>query len=765
MFEYTPTGQCYLWNPNLVSLHLISDSLIAIAYFSISLMLVYLIQQRQDLPYPYPYIFWLFTIFIVSCGTIHLLDVWTLWYLTYWFSGTMKAITAIISLLTAFELRILIPQTLALSSPAELEKANQELHKQIAERQRIETELRKSEKRYRELVEDQTEFIARLQVDGTLLFVNDAYCRYFHKQKAELIGQVFQPMIFPPDLEKIESLLQSLTPENPVGEVEHRVIVAEEIRWMQWVNRGIYDTQGKLIEIQSVGRDISDRVAAQEALNRSEARFRAAAEASLDSFFIFESLRDEKGEIIDFIFVELNSHAEQLISMSKSEVLGKRLCELIPVNRTGGFLEKYIQVVETGVALIEEFSMGAFGPHVSWLRHMIVPLADGIAITTRDITERKQMEKILQEREQRFRLAFDNAPIGIALVSTDGKFIRVNHALCKMLGYSKLELIQLTFQEITYPDDLATDLALVQELLEGKKSYYNMEKRYISKQGNIVWIILSVSLVKETSGEPLYFIAQIQNITPRKQNEVEQQKLITKLKISNQELEDFAYVASHDLQEPLRKIQTFGDRLKAKYGEVLDEKGQDYLRRMQNAANRMQILIRDLLNFSRVTTKAQPYISVDLFEIVTQVIGDLENRIEQTKGQVEVGELLTIEADPTQIRQLLQNLIGNALKFHIPEKPPIVKVETNLQWEINQVQIMVSDNGIGFEEKYLDRIFIPFQRLHGRQQYEGTGIGLAICRKIVERHNGNITANSIPNQGTTFVITLPIEQTVDKQKE
>ncbi|NEO56431.1 MAG: PAS domain S-box protein [Okeania sp. SIO3B5] len=638
MFKYISHGHCYLWNPSLVSLHLVSDFLIAIAYFSIPLMLVYFIQQRQDLPFPY--IFWLFSAFIVSCGTTHLMDVWTLWHTTYWFSGTLKVITAIISLFTVFELRIIIPQALALPSPTELEKANQELQKQIVERQRIETQLRES-----------------------------------------------------------------------------------------------------------------------------EVKFYAAAEASLDSLFIFNSLRDETGRIVDFIFAELNSRAEQLISMPKSEVLGQRLSELIPINDTGNFLEKYLQVVEMGKVFKEEFSTNIFTSNISWLQQMVVPLADGIAITARDITERKQMENILQEREERFRLAFDRAPIGIALVSTDGSFIRVNYALCAMLGYSELELIQLAFQEITHPEDLATDLIFVQQLLEGKIDFYNIEKRYINQKDNIIWTTLSVSLVKDPLGEPLYFIYQIQNITPRKQNEAEQQRLITQLKISNQELEDFAYVASHDLQEPLRKIQIFGDRLKAKYGKVLDEKGLDYIHRMQSAANRMQTLIRDLLNFSRITTKAQPYVPVTLSQIVAEVIDDLENCIEQTKAQVEVGELPTIQADSIQMRQLFQNLISNALKFHLPENRPIVKVEAILQWETNQVQIMVSDNGIGFEEKYLNRIFTPFQRLHSKQQYQGTGIGLAICRKIVERHNGNITARSIPNQGTTFVITLPMEQSVDKQKE
>ena len=238
---------------------------------------------------------------------------------------------------------------------------------------------------------------------------------------------------------------------------------------------------------------------------------------------------------------------------------------------------------------------------------------------------------------------------------------------------------------------------------------------------------------------------------------------------SNRELQDFASVASHDLQEPLRKIQAFGDRLKQKCEGQLSEAGNDYLARMLNAASRMQTLINDLLTFSRVTTKAQPFSKVDLNVIARDVLSDLEVRIEQTGGSVEVSDLPVIDADPLQMRQLFQNLIANALKFRKPDEPSFVKIFANCDSQIAEGatwalanaetwQISVTDNGIGFDEKYLDRIFTVFQRLHGRNTYEGTGVGLAVCRRIVERHNGSITARSKPGQGATFIVKLPSTQ-------
>lgn len=248
--------------------------------------------------------------------------------------------------------------------------------------------------------------------------------------------------------------------------------------------------------------------------------------------------------------------------------------------------------------------------------------------------------------------------------------------------------------------------------------------------------------------------------------------LNTELERSNRELQDFAFVASHDLQEPLRKIQAFGDRLRTVQGPKFDDQGRDYLERMHNAAGRMHTLINDLLGYSRVTTKAQPFGRTDLNKIASEVASDLETRIEDTGGTVNIGELPTIEADEVQMRQLLQNLIANALKFRKPDQPPIVSVtaeavkpKSSSNGDLagaEAVKISVKDNGIGFDEKYLDRIFTPFQRLHGRNEYEGTGIGLAVCRKIVERHGGALTAHSSPGEGSTFVAILPTKQSKEK---
>jgi len=240
--------------------------------------------------------------------------------------------------------------------------------------------------------------------------------------------------------------------------------------------------------------------------------------------------------------------------------------------------------------------------------------------------------------------------------------------------------------------------------------------------------------------------------------EIEERKRVeAELQRSNIELEQFVYVASHDLQEPLRKVQAFGDRLGTKYASALDERGHDYLERMRGAARRMQEMINDLLALSRIAARAQPFVPVNLRQTADEAISDLEIRIERTGGRVEVGDLPTIEAEPTQMRQLLENLIGNGLKFHRDGVVPVVKVYGKVT-DDDRCQIFVEDNGIGFDEKYLDRIFQPFQRLHGRSAYEGSGIGLAICRKIVERHGGSITARSAPGEGATFIVTLPVKQ-------
>ncbi|MBZ0306578.1 MAG: HAMP domain-containing protein, partial [Anaerolineae bacterium] len=246
-----------------------------------------------------------------------------------------------------------------------------------------------------------------------------------------------------------------------------------------------------------------------------------------------------------------------------------------------------------------------------------------------------------------------------------------------------------------------------------------------------------------------------QEIETRQRVEQELQKNAEYLKASNQALESFAYTASHDLQEPLRKIQTFSSRLLDKYGDTLGE--DDYLRRIQSASSRMQQLIQDLLMYSQVSSENKPFQPINLNRIIEEIQSDLETQIERTGGSLQVASLPTIQGDSTQIQLLFQNLIHNALKYHRPGVPPEVKIyATENQNNSHRVhQIHIVDNGIGFEEKYTERIFSLFERLHGRSEYEGTGVGLAICRKIVEKHNGSIQAASQPGTGSQFIVTLP----------
>ncbi|MBC7512207.1 PAS domain-containing protein [Candidatus Saccharibacteria bacterium] len=248
----------------------------------------------------------------------------------------------------------------------------------------------------------------------------------------------------------------------------------------------------------------------------------------------------------------------------------------------------------------------------------------------------------------------------------------------------------------------------------------------------------------------------IDEITKRQAAEKDLSAFGEELSRSNKELEDFAYVASHDLQEPLRKIQAFGNLLLGEYGDSLGLEGADYLKRMHSAATRMSTLIEDLLAFSRVTRTQHQPASVDLSSVLADVLSDLESRIHDTGATITVGKMPTVTADPTHMRQLFQNLIGNAVKFQQPGLQPSVAVSSkNMK---GGHQITVADNGIGFDEKYLDRIFAVFQRLHERSRYEGTGIGLAVCRKIVEQYGGTITAESTKGKGSKFIIWLPAKK-------
>jgi PAS domain S-box-containing protein len=305
------------------------------------------------------------------------------------------------------------------------------------------------------------------------------------------------------------------------------------------------------------------------------------------------------------------------------------------------------------------------------------------------------------------------------------------------------------------PSDVERVRGVIQKVLKtGESLEYETQ---VTPEGGSKWFLARVGPIR--SGEQIVGFTMITtDITVLKDTQTRLEQSLRKLEQSNRELESFASVASHDLQEPLRKIQSFGERLKSTAESVLSPEARDYLERMQNAATRMRRLIDDLLAFSRVNSQAKPFTSVNLSQVAREVVGDLEVAIEQAGANVTVGPLPTLKADPTQMRQLLQNLLSNALKFRQDGAAPVISVESAVDAAARRCELKIQDNGVGFDEKYLDRLFNLFQRLHGQSKYAGTGIGLAICRKIVERHGGSITARSAPGQGATFVISLPLEQ-------
>ena len=368
---------------------------------------------------------------------------------------------------------------------------------------------------------------------------------------------------------------------------------------------------------------------------------------------------------------------------------------------------------------------------------------------------RKQAEASLRENEERFRKSFELASSGVAHVGLDGRFVRVNRRLTEILGYDEAELIGRSVKDVSHPED--RDVTDEQRALvrAGQRESVRFEKRYLRKGGAPVWVSLGVALVRDASGAPQYEIAMFDDITERKQAEAALSEAHEELKRSNSELEQFAYVASHDLQEPLRMVSSYTQLLERRYQEKLDADAREFMGFVVDGATRMKQLIEDLLAYSRVGTKGRDFKSVELEKPLSRALANLKAAIDESAAAVSFDPLPALPADEAQLAQVFQNLIGNALKFRSGAAPRIhvSALEKDREWEF-----AVRDNGIGIEPQYFERIFMMFQRLHSKGEYPGTGIGLAIVKKIVERHGGRVRVESTPGEGSAFIFTLPKNQ-------
>ena len=380
----------------------------------------------------------------------------------------------------------------------------------------------------------------------------------------------------------------------------------------------------------------------------------------------------------------------------------------------------------------------------------------------------------LQKLQRRYEHILNSAGEGIYGLDLQGRTTFVNPAAAKLTGWKVEELVGKSEEDVFHRIQPTNDAEGSQTAFLARNGAQLTDQVFFRKDGS-TFAVESVRTPILEKEKVVGAVVIFKDITERKRTEETLARKAAELSRSNAELEQFAYVASHDLQEPLRKIQAFGDRLKSKCDAANLQDGRDYLERMQSAAARMQTLINDLLTFSRVISATQPFVPVDLAAVTKEVLTDLEVRIEQTKANVEVGPLPVIDGDPLQMRQLLQNLVGNALKFQPPGSQPVIQIKAQTikspfaggpdAVPIDEVcELIVQDNGIGFDEKYLDKIFAMFQRLHGRSEYEGTGVGLAVCRRITDRHGGTITARSKPGAGASFIVALPMQHQIRELK-
>ncbi|HLZ36938.1 MAG TPA: PAS domain-containing protein [Mycobacteriales bacterium] len=536
---------------------------------------------------------------------------------------------------------------------------------------------------------------------------------------------------------------------------------------------GVYDIQavrhgdGVLVTYRRAGE--REELIAQ--LAASEERFRLALDNLLDSFAILSPIRDDTHRIVDFRIDFANRKVLDVAGRGRDELVGAALSSLYRTAFTA-ITDGLARVVETGEPLVLDGfrfdEVDAAGRRVGAVFDIrAARVGDGCILVWRDVSDSWAAQEALRESEERFRLAAERAPIGMALVGIDGRFLLVNPALCELLGYSAAALTQTTFRNLTHPDDVAADLALLHRTLAGELDGHERDKRYLHRDGHVVWTHVVVALVRDHAGRPRHFYVQIVDVSERRRAEQqladahaalgrragELERANAELARANAELAEFAYVASHDLREPLRTIAGFADLLAERSGERLDAEGTEFLDFIRQGVDRMQELISALLAYSRVGTQPVSLGPVDTNELVDEVLQALRGKIDATGADVLVADLPVVTADRVQLGQVFQNLVANALTFVAPGVAP--RISISAEPDTGGWRFVVADNGIGIKPEYRDKVFRMFQRLQAPDRYPGSGMGLAICKRIVERHGGSIDVEDNPGGGARFWFTLP----------
>ena len=619
--------------------------------------------------------------------------------------------------------------------------------------------LKQSEERFRLLANEVVEGIVLIE-NGVIFDANESFTRMYGYGLEELVG-VSPVELVTPETREIVSRRISMESEEPY---EAQGLKKDGTAFPIELRPRRIPYEGRKVRVTSV-LDLTERKRSEEALRASEAEYRA--------IFELAGVGNAQSDPQTGRLVRVNPKFCEITGYPAEELLGMTFLEIThPDDRTRD-VERFGRMIRGEDDYSVEKRYVRKDGRVTWVSVNATVVRDEggrpvrTAATIQDITERKRAEEdlrrlrdaerargeeALREAQERFRSAFDNAPIGVAIVDLDGRFLQVNRSLCEILGYPEENLLATTFQEITHPDDVEASMEHVRRAMRDEVGSYSLEKRYLAAGGHPVWVSLSVSLVRDADGEPLYFVDQIEDITERKLAERELARRAEELAHANAELEQFSYSVSHDLRAPLRSIDGFSQILLEDYAERLDEEGRAYLGRVRAASQHMGHLMDDLLDLSRVSRRPLRTGRVDLSALALDIVEELKRSQPDREAEFIVERGLEAEGDARLLAVALENLLGNAWKF--TSKRPAAKIEFGSISEDETRVYYVRDDGAGFDAAYADRLFGAFQRLHNDDDFEGTGIGLATVQRVIHRHGGRLWAEGEVGKGATFYFTL-----------
>jgi PAS domain S-box-containing protein len=606
--------------------------------------------------------------------------------------------------------------------------------------------------------------------DGTIKTFNRAAQQLLGYSPEEVVGKVTPAIIHDP-LEvgkRAEVISQQLgvkiEPGMEVFFALPRRGIADENEWtyirkdgsrfpVQLSVTGLFDSNGNITGFLGIGQDISDAVAAATQRKQAEKELRDLTAAMQNAVEGIARL-DIEGR-----YVNVNRAYAHRCGYEPEEMLGMEWQLTVHPGDVEMLLSAYQEMLISGKIEVEARGVRKNGSFF-YKQLTMVKACDAQGIFNgnhcfmKDITERKLTETALQESEFKYRQIVELAEEGIWVIDSNTLTTYVNHAMARMLGYSELEMFGRSLFDFMDEPEKKQALNNVERRKQGIGEQH--EFKFKSKDGKDIWTYLSTSPVLDEQGNRLSCCALIYNITDRKEAEEQMLQLTEDLKRSNEELEQFAYVASHDLQEPLRAVTSYAQLLAQRYQDNLDAKADKYIHYIVDGATRMQQLINDLLVYSRLGTRGKEFEPADCNAAVNQSLSNLQIAIAETQAVITCDAMPTVMADESQLVQLFQNLIANGIKF-CREDIPLIHIAA--QRQEGEWLLSVRDNGIGIDPEYADRIFIIFQRLHSRREYSGTGIGLAMCKRIVERHGGRIWVESQEGKGATFYFTIPIIST------